>query len=288
MFSTSEKFQSIKLNNEIVKKPITKMVCIVDNSFIISVNSQVTNDNSRNTSVKFLRKNPANKIKRSLTSILILRAEGNLYFKNKFFPEKEDKTFNLSAFSKKNENINNREEIEIKENKEVKDNKIEFKENKTEINQNKYEINQNNFEIKEETSTKNVNNNRNNDVNKDTCLITCEYYSLNKNIQENINEKTYKNGDYIQTYCRNDFSDRPPKVSRLFMDNYDYENKNIFSHSNNTGGNIKGSKKIPCVFYHHLLINNENNERYITASLNKRSHGKLSTFIYYTPRIIFA
>ena len=97
-------------------------------------------------------------------------------------------------------------------------------------------------------------------------------------------KKTNNNDNYTQIYNRNDFVDRPPKISSLFMDNYNYENKNIFSHSNKTGGNIKESKKIPNIFYNHILVNNESNRRYTTISFNKNNHGKLSTILFYTPR----
>ena len=69
----------------------------------------------------------------------------------------------------------------------------------------------------------------------------------------------------------------------LFKQDYDYENKNIFSHSNDTNGIIKESKKVPVVFYNHLLINNENNERYNATSFNNNNNGKILTFIYYAP-----
>ena len=102
-------------------------------------------------------------------------------------------------------------------------------------------------------------------------------------MQINIEKNKIKNDNYTQAYRRNDFNDRPPKVSTLFIHDYDYENKNIFSHSNDTSGNIKESKKIPNIFFNHLLINKENNERYITTSLNKSNKGKLLTFIFYAP-----
>ena len=277
MCSTSEEFLNTKINCEKENKAIFKMDCTKDDS-IVSVNSQITSDNSRNNSVKILRKNETNKIRRSLTSILFLNNKKILNIKNKFFPEKENSDFDLLIITKKNENNKNEENTEKKI--EMKENKIEFKENKFEANENKI--------VYKEVLKNNVNNLKNINVNKNTCIKTNENCNVDKNIQKDIKKKNNKNDNYTQTYCRNDFSDRPPKVSRLFMNNYDYENKNIFSHSNDTCANIKESKKIPHIFYDHLLINNENNESYITTSFNKRNHGKLSTFIFYVPRNIFA
>ena len=265
MSSAPEEFSNIQINDEIENKPIFKMDNIKDDSISISVNSQITNDNSQNTSNRTTRKNKINEIQHSLTSTLLLSNKKTLYIENEFFPEKEDSAFDLLFFKNKNEN----EEItENKKDEKNMENKIEVKENKIEIKEEEIKINVNNIQI--------------NNVNKNTCLNNYENCNVNKSVEKNINKKIDKNDNYSQTYSRNDFSDRPPKVSKLFIHNYNYENKNIFSHSNNICGNIKESKKIPNIFYNHLLINNENNGRYITTSLNKNNNGKLTTFIFYT------
>ena len=269
MCLSPEEFSKTQTNCEIENKKMSKTDCFKNDSTCISVNSQITNNNSRSSSVKVLRTNQINKIQHSLTLISFLSDKRILNIKNKFFPEKESSDFDLLILSKEN-----------KENEKIK----EIKENKV-IN---IEINENKDKIKEEDSKKNVNNINNNFINKNTCLKTNENYNINKNIQKDIKKENYKNNNYAQTYTRNDFNDKPPKVSRLFMDIYNYENRNIFSHLNNTCGNIKETKKVPNIFNNHLLINNGDNERYITASLNKRNQGKLSTFIYYAPRTVIA
>ena len=263
MGTTPEGFSNIQINDELENKPNIKISNTKDDSICISENSQITTD-SQNTSIRFPRKNKNIKIKRSLTSILNLNNRKILNIENEFFPEKEDSA-NLLIFTKKNEN----------------------EENGNENKYNKIAVAEINIETKGKKNKKDENNIKIKDVNKDNCLNTIEKYNANKNIQINIKKNTDKSGIYTQIYSRNDFCDKPPKVSRLFMDNYDYENKNIFSYSNDTNGIIKESKKIPNVFYNHLLINNENNERYINTSLNKNNNGKLLTFIFYAPRTIF-
>ena len=217
MSTEPAKFSNIQLNNEIEKKPFTKIENIIENSISVSIDSQNITDNSENTSA----------------------------------------------------NKKSRENKEIGDNKKIKENKMGRKEKEMKKNVN------------------NVNNVKISDVNKNTYIKNSENYLVNKKNNENIKEKIDKNNNYIQIYNRNNFKDKPPKISTLFIHDYEYENKNIFSHSNDTGGEIKESKKISIVFYNHLLINNENNERYIVTSMNKNNSGKLSTFIFYTPRDIY-
>ena len=279
MSSEPEKSSNIQINDEIGNNdPFNKMEYNKDDSISISANSQFTTDNSQNNSIRTTRKNKINKIQRSLTSTLFLSNKKTLYIEDEFFPDKEDSSIDLLFFTKQNENQEDNVEnkIEIKENKiEVK--KIEVKENKKEIKENKGEINGNEIQ-------NNVNNVKIGDLNKNTFEKNIVNYSVNKDIKEKINE----NDNYKQTYSKNDFKDKPPKVSSLFMHHYGYENKVFFSYSNDTNGIIEESKKIPNIFYNHLLINNENSERYVTTSFNKNCNGKLSTFIFYAPRTIFA
>ena len=272
MSLTPYDFSKVQTNSQIGNKKVLKTCCFKDDSTCISINSQIINNNLRSNSVKVLRTNQINKIQHFLTSILFLSEKRILNKKDKFFHEKENGDFDFLIFSKKNKSKEKVKTKEIKENKKIK-----------------IEINENKNKIKEENSKKNINNVNNKIVNKNICLKTNENYNLNKNIQKDIKKDNDKNNNnYVQAYTKDDFSDKPPKVSKLFLDIYDYENKNIFSHSNDNCGNIKETKKIPIIFYNHLLINNRNNERYITSSLNKRSHGKLSTFLYYTSRTVFA
>ena len=265
MCSAAKECSSIKINDKIKNKTIIKMVYTNVDYISISVSSQVTNDNSKNISLKDSIKNKI----RPHTPILLLNKKKNSCIKKKIFLKKEKSVFNLYFMTKKNEN---------KENNENEANK--------EIGENKIEINENKIKIKKEEIKNYINNIKINDVNKNICLKANENCIINKNRQKIKKKKIDKDDNYTQTYCRNDFCDRPPKISKLFMEKYDYENKNIFSHSNDTGGYIKKSKKTPHIFYNHLLINNVSNERFITTSLNKRSRGKLLTLIFFSPRII--
>ena len=274
MSSEPEKFSNIQINNEIENKPNVKMDHMKD-EISISINSQITNDNSQNNSIRTSRKNKIYQIQRSFTSALLSSNRKSLFIEDEFFPDKEDSAIDLLFFTKKNEN---------QENKENREN-IEIKEKKNEVN--KIEIEENKREVKEEEIKKNVNNVKFCCLNKDTYIKKNENIYINKNMHKNIKEKTNKNDNFTQTYNRNDFKDQPLKISSLFLHHYDYENKNIFSYSNNTDGIIEESKKISNAFYNHLLINNEDNKRYITTSLNKNNDGKLSTFIFYAPRNIF-
>ena len=266
MCCSAEKYSNFQMNGEAENKSVYKIAYIKDHSISISINSQVTNNYSKNFSVKASIKNIFNKMQNYLTTILFLCTKKTLYSDRKVVSKKENRLFDTST--KKYENK------ESKEIKEKIENIIVDKENKIEINKNK-------IEFKEETKNY-VNNKLINDVNKNIYSNTIENCNINKNIKKKIDI----NDNYTQDYNRNDFCDNPPKISKLFMDIYDYKNKNIFSHSNDTSGNIKESKKIPNIFYNHLLINKENNKRYTTTSFNKNNHGKLTTFIFYSPRNI--
>ena len=298
MSTGSEELSNIQINNKIEKKCVTKMPCIKVRSISISLNYIITNNNNnKNSFIKDSIENKISKTKRSLTSILIISERKIFKIKRKFFLEKEDNSFDLLFFTENNKikenkvnkrNEGNKEIIESIRNKiEIDENRIEIKQKKIEANEKKIEIIEDKIETKKEATKKNVNNIEINDVNKNNYLGNIDNCNVNTNIKIKLKKKI-DNDNYTQTYTRNDFSERPPNISPLFIGNYNYENKNIFSHSNNTGGNIKESKKIPNNFYNHLLINNEKNERYITTSLNKNNRGKLSTFIFYAPRTIYA
>ena len=228
MTTTHDETSNIKLNDKTENKSLNKTDSSKNYSSSNSINHQDTADNSENTSIKSSRTNKISKIRRSLTSTVVLRSTKNILIKFGFFPEKENK--------------------------------------------------------KVEETTKNENSIKINDTNKNTNLQTKE--DQNINIQKDLDKKTKKNNDYndyTQVYSRNDFKDRPPKIPGLYIQKYNYENENVFSHSNNTSGIIKESKKVPNVFYNHLVINNKSNERYLTVSINKRNKGKLLKLIYYAP-----
>ena len=273
MTSAPKGTSNIQINDNLENKNINKMESFKNNSISVSINSQITSYNSQNTFKRSSRKEKINTIQRPLTPPLFLRSKKAISFKYESFPGKEEGDFDLLFFTKKNENnqrsIKNKENVEDKK---IIKNKIEIKEKKIEVK-------------KEQTknSVNNVNNIKFSDVNKNMNIKTSENNKVNINIQKNIKKKTDKNDNYTQIYSRNDFADRPPKIPSLFLKDYDYENKNIFSHSNDTGGFIIESKKISNVFYNHLLINKKNNKRYIITSLNKKNKGKLLTLLFYTP-----
>ena len=148
MSSAPEEFSNIQINDETENRPVIKMDYSKNDSISISVNSQITNDNSQISSVRASRKNKISQIQRSLTSTLLLSNKKTLYIENEFFPEKEDSAFDLLFFSKKNEDQENEEN---KENKEIKDDKTENKEEKIENKENNIENKENkeNKEIKE-------------------------------------------------------------------------------------------------------------------------------------------
>ena len=264
MCSAPEELSSIKINDKIKNKPIIKMDYTNEDSVTISLSSRITDDSSKIIQVKDSIKNKI----RPHTPTLFLNNKKTLYIEKKMFIKKENSVFSSFFLTKKNENKENNENTE---NKKIEVNKIEINKNKT--------------EIKEEETINYINKIKVNGLNS---LKTSENCTINKNRQKIKKKKIYKDDNYTQTYCRNDFCDRPPKISKLFMEKYDYENKNIFSHSNDTSGNIKESKKTPHFFYDHLLIKNVNNERFITTSLNKRGHKKLLTLIFFSPRTISA
>ena len=272
MSSEPEKFSNIHINYEIENRPDNKIDYNKDDSNSTSINSQITNGTSKNNCVRSSRKNKIKNIQRSLTSILLLSNKKNLFIEEEFFPDKEDSAIDLLFFTNKNENQKNKENDKNKK----------FKEKKNEITENKIETKEKE-DNKNVNNINNVNNVKNNNINKNTYLKNSENHSVNKNINKSMIKKANKNDNYTQTYSRSDFKDKPPKMSSLFIHDYDYENKNIFSHSNEISGIIKESKKISNVFYNHLLVNKENNEKYITTSLNKNNDGKLSTFIFYAP-----
>ena len=264
MRSTPEEFSNIEINDEPENKPVIKKANYKEDSTSISSNSQFTNDNSKINFSKFSRKNEINDIQRSLTT-LFLSNRITLYVEEEFFPDKKDNTFDITPMTKKNENKKNEEDSKITQNEKGK---IEIKINKITV---------------KEDSKNNVNNVKNDVLNKNSCMKNNENYNINKNINKDKLKKNDKNDYYTQTYCRNDFNNKSLKIPDLFKQNYDYKNENNFSHSNDTYGIIKEPKKVPNVFYNHLLLNNKNNERFTTISFNKNIKGKVVTFIFYAP-----
>ena len=68
MCSKDDKFSNIQINNEIEYKIVIKEDCNKDDSTFTSASSQITIDNSLNTSLRNLKRNKFIKIQHSLTS----------------------------------------------------------------------------------------------------------------------------------------------------------------------------------------------------------------------------
>ena len=138
---------------------------------------------------------------------------------------------------------------------------------------------------KEETFSK-TEKDRNIAVNKIELMIkniknTNKELFDNKKEDNNILTKNVDNKLKIKNYLNK----YPPKINHHFDQKFRLENKNTFSHLNESLGSIK-NEKIPNIFLNHLLlkiINKNNEENYISVSLNKRKKSKNTLLIYYSP-----
>ena len=138
---------------------------------------------------------------------------------------------------------------------------------------------------KEETFSK-TEKDRNIAVNKIELMIkniknTNKELFDNKKEDNNILTKNVDNKLKIKNYLNK----YPPKINHHFDQKFRLENKNTFSHLNESLGSIK-NEKIPNIFLNHLLlkiINKNNEEKYISVSLSKRKKSKNTLLIYYSP-----
>lgn len=136
---------------------------------------------------------------------------------------------------------------------------------------------------------KNVNNMKQNNVRKDEENLKTIVYKKSENINNSVYCKELsdekKNHLFNQIYIKNYFCINPPKVSDLFLHDFIYENKSISS-INDTYGDLNENKKIPHIFYRHLLLNTKPNKKtnYLKLSTNQRFHGKVLTLLYYKPK----
>ena len=228
----------------------------------------MTDDNTKNTINQLSRKIETKEIPRSFSSNLIFSRKNILYVEEEFFADKEESALDLIFIPKEDENETPKEETICEKNNEKTEDKKE--EIKVEINDEKE---------KNEVIEKNVNN-----IKVEKNLNSIKIVN-NINIKNNDAKNTKKRIDdvYSQNYSRKDFKDKPPNISSLYLHDYDYENKNIFSYSNETNGNINEEKKVPNIFYNHLLTNKTNGKINITTSMNQRHLEKLVTFVYYMP-----
>ena len=138
---------------------------------------------------------------------------------------------------------------------------------------------------KEETFSK-TEKDRNIAVNKIELMIkniknTNKELFDNKKEDNNILTKNVDNKLKIKNYLNK----YPPKINHHFDQKFRLENKNTFSHLNESLGSVK-NEKIPNIFLNHLLlkiINKNNEENYISVSLSKRKKSKNTLLIYYSP-----
>ena len=105
----------------------------------------------------------------------------------------------------------------------------------------------------------------------------------NKSIDNSI-QVTIKENSSFRRFDVNNLNKKPPNVSELYITNYKYENENDFSSLNNALGKLKKTKRVPNIFYNHLIVCNQFNvdEKYSRTSINKRYHGKVLTIVYYS------
>ena len=124
---------------------------------------------------------------------------------------------------------------------------------------------------------------------KETAVIisykseTAKNNVANKNI-DNCIQVSIKENSSFRTFDVNNLNKKPPNVSKLYLNNYKYENENDFSCLNNTLGKLKKNKRVPNIFYNHLIVCSQFNDdkKYSRTSTNKRYHGKVLTIIYYS------
>ena len=80
----------------------------------------------------------------------------------------------------------------------------------------------------------------------------------------------------------------PPKIPGLFFHNYNFEENETISKSNETFGKLN-KDIVPITFYGHLMINKSgkkiinNCKKYMKTSITQRNKNKLLTIIYYSP-----
>ena len=202
-----------------------------------------------------------------------------MYIENEFFSEKEESAFDLLMY-KNDVNVNNNNEVKTNENKSEaieKNEKVESSEKK----ETEFKIN----EIQNVEFKKNENKKEEIDKKIEENKITENNIKDNsKKVMNKSNKKNKNDNEYTQTFSRNDFKDKPPKVSNLFFYEFNYENTNVFSHLNDSYGKINESKKVPNIFYNHLLNHKENiGNRYVLTSISKRNYEKVLTYLYYAP-----
>ena len=213
---------------------------------------------------------------KSRTSALLISSHKTLYIENEFFNEKEESAFDL-FMCPNGQNVNNNPDI-----KKINENKPEaIEENEKAENIKKKEAEFKNNEIIKTGKNEIENDEKEKKIQENKIIENNNTKNYRKEI---VNNTTKNDNTFKQTFSRSDFKDKPPKVSKFFLHAFDYENINTFSLLNDSIGKINESKKVPIVFYNHLFIHNENNnKRYVLTSMNKRHNEKALTLLYYAP-----
>ena len=237
----------------------------------------MTGENTKNTNYETSRKIETREIPRSFSENLIYSRKNTLFIEDEFFADKEESALDIIFFPKDDDEIEEKKEETIngKNYDKIEDKKKEIKVEMEDEKIKKEEKNEEKKEIKKEERKEVIENvQKIKNVNNINNVNTINNLTI-------ISKK--KSEEYSQNYSRKDFKDRPPSISSLFLHEYNYENKNIFSHSNETNGDINEKEMIPNIFYNHLLINKTKGRINVTTSMNQRNLEKLLTVIYYIP-----
>ena len=262
MASAPEEFSNIQINDETdeienrANKLVETSTSEKKETVSISICSEKTCDVSTNDGRQSRKKN-TKLIPYSLSSNIYFHNKKELYIEDEFFLSREESAFEI---------LN----LPTKENEKEETKKIEIEKTPNEKNKNSI--------IENQTIKISPNVENNNEIINKKKIIKDENIT-NKNIIKNKNQNLNKN-NYSQIIDMKLFKEKPPKISRFYFKDYGYENKNVFSHLNDSIGSVNETKKIENIFYNHLLINNEKNN--IRTSTNIRNDEKLLTVIYYS------
>ena len=142
---------------------------------------------------------------------------------------------------------------------------------------------------KEETFSK-TEKDRNIAVNKIELMIK-NIKNTNKELFDNKKEDNNiltKNDDN-KLKIKNYLNKYPPKINHHFDQKFRLENKNTFTHLNESLGFVN-NEKTPHIFINHSLlkgvVNKNNTEKYITLSVTQRKKSKNVIINYYSPVLI--
>lgn len=136
--------------------------------------------------------------------------------------------------------------------------------------------------IENKLNSLNLEKHNKNEDKKKIQILDKKSHTFNK-ISKNLSQNTYSQ-NIDKTLIS--FQSCPPKLPKMYKNNYSINNLNIFSSTNSNFGLVK-RWEIPNVFYNHLLIFNSKNNAdknlnyLIHENIVQRTKGKLITFKYY-------